>query len=535
MAERTQLFRNHRYAIEHVAGPAGRTRLVICFSFHGPGDLDAPGFGEDFLVPRGFDLISVKTGASAWYQDLSFEMFQHIVAPVCETYSHVSLYGTSMEGYAALYYSGAVKAQRVLAISPQASVDPKVVPWETRWQPDRRLIHFRHAPLDQRVSAEAEKFVLYDPVNIDKRHVDWMAARDIERVSYVPLYFGGHPVMEPLRETRALSGVALGVLNGSFTARQVRRRLRDAGRQAPTVAINLLSWRLARRGILDEELLARIEAQTLSALNCRDLSRVLARAARREDAERYARAAVDGDPTNPHFWTHLSNVERANGQPDAALLTIIKAIELANEAIMERRTTPRQVAYLYRKTADLYRQLGDLENCETALRSAVMYGPQEHEFFEALSDVLVENGKVSEAIEAICMAIANAPNAARYHGKHSRILAGEGRTAESAAAARAACYFAPDNPHFHAQLANTLNTLGDFEAALHEIEAAIDLDPSIAYFYRTKAILHRRLGQHEEAWYAIHDAVERDPDNKSFTDLLEQLRAMFEQREETSA
>ncbi|MEC7120811.1 MAG: hypothetical protein VXW65_13060, partial [Pseudomonadota bacterium] len=75
-------------------------------------DLDSEPFGMDFLLSYGYDLIFVAQENTNRYQDLSFETFEEIVAPVvkCGRYEKVYTYGVSLGGYSALYYSGCINA-----------------------------------------------------------------------------------------------------------------------------------------------------------------------------------------------------------------------------------------------------------------------------------------------------------------------------------------------------------------------------------------------------------------------------------------
>ena len=68
--------------------------------------------------------------------------------------ARVMTYGSSMGGYAALRFARALRADAILALSPQYSIDPAVVPWEDRWRQDGARIAWLPAlagPLDPNV------------------------------------------------------------------------------------------------------------------------------------------------------------------------------------------------------------------------------------------------------------------------------------------------------------------------------------------------------------------------------------------------
>lgn len=50
-----------------------------------------------------------------------------------EQFENVVFYGASMGGYGASVFSAAAPGSKVIMISPQATIDPKKVPWENRY------------------------------------------------------------------------------------------------------------------------------------------------------------------------------------------------------------------------------------------------------------------------------------------------------------------------------------------------------------------------------------------------------------------
>lgn len=81
-----------------------------------------------------------------------------------DSFRRVLFFGAGEQGYAACTFSIAAPGATVLAISPQATLDPEIVPWEQRFRGQRRLdfrsrFGFAPAMLDGARTA----FIIYDP------------------------------------------------------------------------------------------------------------------------------------------------------------------------------------------------------------------------------------------------------------------------------------------------------------------------------------------------------------------------------------
>src|SRR5690625_4435151 len=73
-------------------------------TFHGiRGDIHSKGFGLDFLLKSGYNVIACTNAIGSYYQSLSFEAFKEAVCPVVAE-KQVFLYGSSLGGYCAIYY-----------------------------------------------------------------------------------------------------------------------------------------------------------------------------------------------------------------------------------------------------------------------------------------------------------------------------------------------------------------------------------------------------------------------------------------------
>jgi pimeloyl-ACP methyl ester carboxylesterase len=183
--------------------------------------LDRPGFGEHFLRDRGVDAIHVIGRENNWYQYSEMPDATAAIAKVARGYQRTMTYGSSMGGYAAIRYGGVVGAERALAISPQFSVDPAVVPFDQRWEVEAQQIDFAlergWAP-----PYAATSYILYDPRNLDRRHVALFAKRSIGIVP-VPLPGSGHSCALFLANCGLLQQAVLDVAHGTFDPAALRQ------------------------------------------------------------------------------------------------------------------------------------------------------------------------------------------------------------------------------------------------------------------------------------------------------------------------
>ena len=116
---------------------------VVTFdSFTDRRTLDREGFGEAFLASRAVNAIHVLSRDNDWYLLPDIELALDAAAKAAASFDRVSAYGSSMGAYAAIRLGGLAGASTAIALSPQFSIDPRLVPFEDRWDPDARRLNF---------------------------------------------------------------------------------------------------------------------------------------------------------------------------------------------------------------------------------------------------------------------------------------------------------------------------------------------------------------------------------------------------------
>jgi tetratricopeptide (TPR) repeat protein len=222
--------------VDHVTGAELASHLIVSFAHHGLQQVDGPGYAEDALRAMGFDVLAVSCRRNNWYQDLSAEAMQDVMAQL-PAYRSVACYGSDMGAYAAVYFGQAVGAKRVIALSPQFSVNPDIVRFDPRWAREAADISFTHEPLSQQmIRAGTRYWLIYDPLTLDGRHAELIKATGA-KVTDCPLPYCGHPARFMLEETGELNRLVQKLALGRPW--DVKARVRKHRRKSPAYYFEL--------------------------------------------------------------------------------------------------------------------------------------------------------------------------------------------------------------------------------------------------------------------------------------------------------
>lgn len=149
---------------------------------------------SDTAQPLGFDMVRalgwshlcVISDGDTWFRDvLIYEFFDRLIDDgFFEGFDKVVFYGAGPCGYAAAAFSVAAPGATVLAIQPQATLDPQITEW------DDRFVEMRRTPFDDRygyapdmLDAAEEAFVFYDPYQqLDAMHAALFARSNVHRL-----------------------------------------------------------------------------------------------------------------------------------------------------------------------------------------------------------------------------------------------------------------------------------------------------------------------------------------------------------------
>lgn len=220
------LFGNGHTGLEYITRPNPSAKLAVTFANFDSLDIHAPGYAEAFLLQRGYDVLALKCNINNWYQDLSRETLKDIVSKRLPAYESILMYGSDMGGYAAMYFADAIGAQTVIALSPQLSNDPAIVPFDARWAADAARMTFHHEPLQDILRrTSATHYVVYDPHSLDARHAHMMLEAS-NYVMLVPAPYAGHPAGVVLEQMDLLPALFDSLAKGDIPNVRAEMRIR---------------------------------------------------------------------------------------------------------------------------------------------------------------------------------------------------------------------------------------------------------------------------------------------------------------------
>jgi hypothetical protein len=155
---------------------AGSTLLVsfeTAEGIHALSDMAQP-LGWDMVKTHGWSSLSVISKGDTWFRDPAvYGYFDQLIDDgFFEEFDTVLFYGAGACGYAAAAFSVAAPGATVVAIQPQATLDPRITEWDNRFTQMRRTSftdRYGYAP--DMLDAAQDAFVLYDPkVTLDAMH-----------------------------------------------------------------------------------------------------------------------------------------------------------------------------------------------------------------------------------------------------------------------------------------------------------------------------------------------------------------------------
>ncbi|MEX5729224.1 hypothetical protein Ga0609869_002577 [Rhodovulum iodosum] len=211
----------------------------------------------------GWSRLTVITEKDDWFRSSGiFGYFDRLIdEDFFEDFDRVVFYGAGMGGYAAAAFSVAAPGATVVALNPQATLDPRVSEWDPRFRAHRRLnFTDRYGYGPDMVDAAGRAFILYDPLSLyDAMHSALYTAPHVSRLR-CPLM--GEWIEEDLLNTGILHDVIDAACEGKLDE-MVFHRLFRARRNYPPYLRRLLKR-------LDQA-----ERPYLSALLCHNVTKRL--------------------------------------------------------------------------------------------------------------------------------------------------------------------------------------------------------------------------------------------------------------------
>lgn len=195
---------------------------------------------EGFFRKRQIPAIYFFARINHWWQ--SPEVFEALKIlrefGLNEKYSNITTYGLSMGGFGALIFSNELKANRVVAVAPQYSINSEVVPFETRWPDDRQRISFLYDDMSKGLIKEGQVIIFYDKFfDFDERHVRMV--EELRPIDKFLVSYSSHTVARALNDMGILSSVMEKALTNKITQQEFMGLMRTYRRKSPLVLHNM--------------------------------------------------------------------------------------------------------------------------------------------------------------------------------------------------------------------------------------------------------------------------------------------------------
>ncbi|MGB5558417.1 MAG: phosphoadenosine phosphosulfate reductase [Paracoccaceae bacterium] len=190
-------------------------------------DNDVP-LGWEMAERHGWSQLCILAHSETWFRHRAVYMFfdRLIDDGFFDEYDRIVFHGSGSCGYAAAAYSVAAPGATVIALQPQATLDPRVTEWDSRFDHMRRVSftdRYGYAP--DMLDAAERAFVLYDP----EETADAMHAALFTRQNVMKLrcrYLDGE-IEAFLRRMQILQPLLVKAMDGSLTEADFYRLFRE--------------------------------------------------------------------------------------------------------------------------------------------------------------------------------------------------------------------------------------------------------------------------------------------------------------------
>lgn len=500
----------------------GSDKLAITFQSYDFLGFEKKGLEEDFLISLGYDVLCFKPSANIWYQDISLNDIVKLSDQFLNKYRYRIGYGSSMGAYAALYFAASLDLHKVIAVSPQFSIDRKLASFDPRWANSASTVLLSHGPM--KGDCAVELIAIYDSFNrFDKTHVQLIRKR-FPVGQDITLPFSGHPSAWALRDSGYLNQTIEQLLHEQkVDTYKVRRSIRlNSNDYASSLLLNCLR-RGARRTVLAFDALVKVRVSDLVWLRKRGLELLGELRERGNIKEAYALASsiehiceldTDGLRVVRDFF---SSLQRSTHAARVALL-ICEVLPFSLPDVLEASHALARVERL--------------DESLKLIERAIALDSGAAEFHRLHASVLERMGRFRESGKAIAIAVELSPERDQLHIDQQRIFT---QFIEQLKYERdTSCDFShaiviaeeivsrlPNNTNEMLALTHLLARSERLHESLVWIDRAIALDSGAAEFHRLRASVLERMGRFKSALKAAATAFKL---SKSQTEVLVDIR-----------
>ena len=218
--------------------------------------------GFIYAREEGWSCLSIISKKDSWFRDQAvYQYFDNLTDNgFFDEFDQTLFYGAGSFGYAAAAYSVAAPGARVLAISPQATLDPRLTGFDHRFASHRRLdFTSRYGNAAHMIDAADRAYVIYDPLSrLDACHAALMAKDNVTLlrcpglgsgldVSFDTMGIHDDTMLEAMDGTLSKRQFALMMRARRTYDRFVRNTItRARHRKHPQLAANLCAYAMRR-------------------------------------------------------------------------------------------------------------------------------------------------------------------------------------------------------------------------------------------------------------------------------------------------
>ena len=178
---------------------------------------------EKSLAKYDYNVIGIMPKQKSWFPLQSMQALYEVIESLLSQFQRVVAYGGSMGGYAAIKYSKLLKADRVVSMVPQYSIDPSEVE-------DRRYTDFYDQAVNTGMRIQAgdiaestEYIVVYDPYfDLDREHYQKIK-KLIPHLHTLHLPYTGHDAVAVLANSELLNDFIKHAFEPTYFYRQIRK------------------------------------------------------------------------------------------------------------------------------------------------------------------------------------------------------------------------------------------------------------------------------------------------------------------------
>lgn len=214
-----------RSSLLRIVAPPAATEIVVTFEGADQtiprADLRRPGFGEAFLLSKGYAVLSVLTESAHWYRrpDVQEALAHPDLAAFLGGFARRHSYGSSMGAFAAIAFADLLRVDNVIAMQPVSSLRADLVPWETRFRPGASLDWTgQYADACDGCATPQRVWTFFDPEDLDAPHAERIGAATGDRFAPVPVPGAKHAVPRSLQSAGLLGQAVMQCLTGADPA-----------------------------------------------------------------------------------------------------------------------------------------------------------------------------------------------------------------------------------------------------------------------------------------------------------------------------